>query len=163
MYYGQCPKCTVATNKLGKYKTFPHCIQLKAINTYLLADDENDHVFHLACRQAGLKPVFKPFWASLPLINIFISITSNILYQLLQGIMKHLIKWLIKIFGLTAINLWCKSMPPNHKTTLFTKGITSLSQVSGHQHKRMCALLLGLIVDLPLAGGIDSSCLIRAV
>jgi len=162
-YYGRCPKCTVAADELGEYKTFPRRVQSKAIDTYLLADDENDHVFHLACRQAGLKPVFKPFWASLPLVDIFISITPDILHQLLQGVMKHLIKWLIKIFGLTAINLWCKSMPPNHKTTLFTKGITSLSQVSGHQHKRMCALLLGLIVDLPLAGGIDSSCLIRAV
>ncbi len=54
-------------------------------------------------------------------------------------------------------------MPPNHKTALFTKGISSLSQVSGQEHKRMCSILLGLIVDLPLAGGIDLSHLMRAV
>jgi hypothetical protein len=56
-----------------------------------------------------------------------VSITPNILYQLLQGMMKHLIKWLIKIFGPTAIDSYCKSMPPNHKTTLFTKGVALLS------------------------------------
>ena len=162
-YYRQCPKCTVATGELGEYETFPRHVQSKVIDTYLLADDENIHAFHLACCQAGLKPVFQPFWASLPLVDIFISITPDILHQLLQGMMKHLIKWLIKIFGLTAIDSWCKSMPPNHKTTLFTKGIASLSQVSGQEHKRMCAILLGLIVDLPLAGGMDPSCLIRAV
>jgi hypothetical protein len=162
-YYGRCPKCTVSPDELGEYKTFLHRVQSKAIDTYLLADDGDVHAFHLACREAGLKPVFRPFWASLPLVDIFISITPDILHQMLQGVMKHLIKWLIKIFGSAAIDLRCKAMPPNHKTTLFTKGIASLSRVSGQEHKRMCAILLGLIVDLPLAGGLDSSCLIRAV
>ncbi len=82
---------------------------------------------------------------------------------MLQGVMKHLIKWLIKIFGSAAIDSRCKAMPPNHKTTLFTKGIASLSRVSGQEHKRMCTILLGLIVDLPLAGGLDSSHLVRVV
>jgi hypothetical protein len=49
MYYGQCPKCTVAADELGEYKTFLCCIQSKAIDTYLLADDKNDHTFHLVC------------------------------------------------------------------------------------------------------------------
>ena len=77
--------------------------------------------------------------------------------------MKHLIKWLIKIFGSAAINSWCRAMPPNHKTALFTKGISLLSWVSGQEHKRMCSILLGLIIDLLLARGIDLSCLMRAV
>src|SRR6266851_4105022 len=82
---------------------------------------------------------------------------------MLQGVMKHLIKWLIKIFGSAAIDSQCKAMPPNYKTTLFTKSIASLSRVLGQEHKRMCAILLSLIVDLLLAGGLDSLHLIRAV
>jgi hypothetical protein len=162
-YYGRCPKCTVSPDELGEYKTFLLHVQSKAINTYLLADDGDVHAFHLACREAGLKPVFHPFWASLPLVDIFISITPDILHQMLQGVMKHLIKWLIKIFGSAAIDSQCKAMLPNHKTTLFTKGIALLSRVSGQEHKRMCAILLGLMVDLPLAGGLDLSRLVRAV
>jgi hypothetical protein len=138
-------------------------MQSKAIKTYLLADDENVHAFHLACCEDHLKPVFRPFWACLPLVDIFISITPDILHQMLQGMMKHLIKWLVKIFGPAAIDSWCKAMPPNHKMTLFAKGILMLSRVSGQEQKRMCAILLRLVVDLPLAGGMDSSRLIRAV
>jgi hypothetical protein len=64
--------------------------------------------------------------------------------------MKHLITWLVGIFGPTVIDMWCKAIPPNHKILLFTKGITMLSRVSGHEHKKMCSILLGLIVDLPV-------------
>ncbi len=60
-YYGRCPKCTVSPDELGKYKTFPCHMQLKAIDTYLLVDDSDIHTFHLACHEAGLKPVFHPF------------------------------------------------------------------------------------------------------
>jgi len=79
-YYGQCPKYTVPPDELGEYKTFLCPMQSKAINTYLLADNGDIHTFHLACCEAGLKPIFRPFWASLPLVNIFISITLDILY-----------------------------------------------------------------------------------
>jgi len=82
-YYSWCPKCTVAPDELGEYKTFLHHVQSKAINTYFLADDNNIPTFHLACHKAGLKPIFHPFWARLPLVNIFISITHNILHQML--------------------------------------------------------------------------------
>jgi len=77
--------------------------------------------------------------------------------------MKHLIGWLISIFGPTVINVRCKSMPPNHNILLFTKGIAALSHISGHEHKKMCGILLGLVIDLPVPGGLDSSCLVKAV
>ena len=95
--------------------------------TYQLADEENIHAFHLVCQQAGLKPIFHPFWAALPFSDIFVSITPDILHQLLQGMMKHLIKWLIKIYSVAAIDAQCKAMPPCYNTMLFTKGIATLS------------------------------------
>ena len=45
----------------------------------------------------------------------------------------------------------------------FAKGITCLSRVSGHEHKKMCSLLLGLIINLPIPGGPDSTRLVHAV
>jgi hypothetical protein len=77
--------------------------------------------------------------------------------------MKHLIGWLIRIFGAEPIDAWCHTLPPNHKVTLFTKGITLLSQVTGQKHKRMCSILLGLITNLPFPSRQDSSQIIKAV
>ena len=161
-YNGRCPKCEVTPDRLGEYQTFPPHDPTSAWNTYSLCNAER-HVFHAACRNTGLKPVQIPFWVSLPLTDIFLSITPNILHQLLQGVMKHLLSWNISAFGPTQIDAWCRAIPPNHHITHFPKGITSLSCVSGHEHKKMYAILLGLVVDLPILGGWDSTRLVRSV
>jgi hypothetical protein len=161
-YNGRCSKCLVSPDELGEYKPFPPRLQSLATDTYLLSDDEV-RIFHAACRNAGLKPVYHPFWESLPHTDIFLSITPDILHQLLQGVLKHLIGWLVSVYGPAEIDARSRAMPLNHKTMQFPKGITSLSRVSGHEHKKMCALLLGLVVDLPIPGGWDPTRLVRAV
>jgi hypothetical protein len=161
-YNGRCPKCKVPLGQLGEYETFPRRVQSSVIDMYQLCDAET-YIFNQACREAGMKPVYHPFWESLPLTDIFLSITPDILHQLLQGMVKHLVAWLTRIFGAAAINARCRMIPPNHKVNVFAKGITTLSRVSGHEHKKMCSILLGLIVDLPVPGGIDSTRIIRAV
>ena len=160
-YFGRCPKCVVTPDQLGEYQNFPPHQQRLATDTYLLADEE-PRVFHAACRDTGLKPVYHPFWESLPLTDIFLSVTPDILHQLLQGVMKHLVGWIVRIFGNTEINARCGAMPPNHNILPFSQGIP-LSRVSGHEHKKMCGILLGLVVDLPIPGGWDSTRLVRAV
>lgn len=161
-FNGWCSKCLVPPGQLGEYNLFPSCTQRTVIDTYILADRDM-HAFHQACREAGLKPVIQPFWAMFPLADIFISITPDILHQMLQGMMKHLIGWLVGIFGRSVIDMRCKAIPSNHKILHFTKGITTLSRISGQEHKKMCSILLGLIVDLPVPGGLDSSRVVKAV
>ena len=161
-FSGQCPKCLAPPNELGELRSFPPRLQSLANDAYRLADAEV-RVFHAACRNAGLKPVYHPFWASLPLANIFISITPDVLHQILQGVIKHLMGWLIWIFGVTEINARLRAIPPNHNIMLFPKGMTTWSRISGHEHKKMCCILLGLIIDLPIPGGWDSTRLVRAV
>ena len=161
-YNGRCPKCVSPPDRLGDYTRFPLRSYDDAIDTYVLAD-EDVLKFHAACRQAGLKPVFHPFWECLPLSNIFVSITPDVLHQLLQGVMKHLIKWLTSTFGPDKIDMCCRSLPPNHHIATFTKGITGLSHVTGLEHKNMCRILLGLIVDQPLPSGQVSTRLVQAV
>jgi hypothetical protein len=164
-YNSHCPKCTVPHNELGESEVFPLRNLDEALNVYQLADDADTRVFHAACRETGLKPVYHPFWESLPLSNIYISITPDILHQLLQGVMKHLILWLThpNAFGATEVNARCRSLPPNHHIKYFPRGITTLSRVSGEEHKNICRILIGLVINLPLPRMQAPSRVIKAV
>jgi hypothetical protein len=73
-------------------------------------------------------------------VNIYISITPDVLHQLLQGVMKHLIGWVSDrlIFRQQKIDARCRLIPPNHHITLFPRGITKLSHASGKEHKNVC-------------------------
>ena len=163
-YQGRCPKCRVSRDELGESGEFPPHAHTDAIDVYRLAD-EDVHLFHRACQDSGLKPVYHPFWQSLPLANIFQSITPDILHQLLQGIVRHVVTWLSSptVFGSNVIDMRCRALPPNHSIGAFPKGITTLSRVSGKEHKDMCRILLGLIIGLPLRGGQGSSRVVKAV
>jgi hypothetical protein len=161
-YYGQCPKCKVPAGLLGEYETFPPRTQRSVIDLYLSADSDM-RAFYSGCHEAGVKPVYQPFWQSFPLVDIYLSITPDVLHQILQGMVKHLIAWVVSVFGSATIDARCRAMPPNHKTTLFTKGIAKLSRVTGQEHKRMCGVLLGLILDLPAPDGRDPSRIVRTV
>jgi hypothetical protein len=105
-YGNQCPKCVVPTDQLGSNSKFPLHDYEEARGTYLLADGDT-HAFHLACWEAGQKLVFHPFWETLLLTKVFVSITPNILHQLLQGVFKHLVSWLLSTFGSLEIDAWC--------------------------------------------------------
>ncbi|KAH9171753.1 hypothetical protein EDB89DRAFT_2243305 [Lactarius sanguifluus] len=154
-FNGHCPKCLVPHDQLGKYSHFPPWDHVGAIDTYLLADEDIGS-FHAACCSGGLKPVYHPFWHSLPLTDVFLSITPDVLHQLLQGVMKHIVSWLTKlaVFGLVAINMRCQLVLPHHHITLFAKG---------KEHKDMCRILIGLIADLPLPGGQLPTRVVRAI
>lgn len=105
----------------------------------------------------------EPFWKDLPYANPFRSITPDVLHQLYQGIIKHLISWIIEAYGAEEIDARCRRMPPNHNIRLFMKGISSLSRVTGQEHDQMCRILLGLVIDIPLTGRVSSAPLVRSV
>ena len=163
-YNGQCPKCIAPPDQLGEYIRFPLRDYDQALETFRLADGEV-LAFHATCHVAGIKPIFHPFWEHLPLTNIFLSITPDILHQMLQGVMKHLIAWLISpaAFGPGKIDTWCWALPLNHHIRTFQNGITTLSCVSGQEHKDICRIHLGLIIELPLPSGQVTSRIVRTV
>jgi len=163
-YQGRCPKCKVPRDQLGEYQEFPTRTHSDAVDIYRLADDDV-YRFHSACKEGGLKPVYHPFWRSLPFVDIYRSITPDILHQLLQGIVRHLVTWLISstVFGRKEIDARCRVLPQNHSVAVFPKGFTTLSHASGKEHKDMCRVLLGLIIGLPLPGGQLPSRVVKAV
>ncbi|KAF7369562.1 hypothetical protein MVEN_00286300 [Mycena venus] len=160
---GECPTCPVPRDELGSLEDLYEPRDLVAVLEALNKADGNATEFTRACVEAGIKPIYRPFWEDLPYVNIFLSVTSDVLHQLYQGVIKHVVAWVTEAFGPVEIDARCRRMPPNHNTRLFLKGITTLSRVSGTEHNQMCRILLGLIVDLRLPDRQSTSSLIRAV
>ena len=144
---GRCPKCTVPRGELGSHEAFPLRSIREARNVFSLCDADPT-TFHAASRQASLKPTYHPFWEHLPYTDIFLSITPDVLHQIHQGIVKHLVRWLAAL-GSDEIDARCSRLPPNHNARHFYKGITGLSRLTGKEHKDVCRILLGLVIGLP--------------
>lgn len=160
---GECPKCNVTREALGSTTNTSRSLRnlgkvLRALSTV----DEGPRAFARACGEAGIKPLYHPFWEELPYTNIFYTITPDILHQLYQGVVKHLVVWLKEAYGATEIDARCRRLPPNHNLRHFAKGISPLARVTGKEHQDICRILLGLIEGLPLPGGASPKRLIRA-
>lgn len=161
---GECPKCPISRDEVGdSCDTSRPLRNLAKVLDALDTLDQGPRAFTAACREAGIKPLFHPFWEHLPYTNIYLSITPDILHQLYQGVIKHLIAWLTEAYGATEIDARCRRLPPNHSLRHFAKGITTLSRVTGKEHQDMSRILLGLIIGLPLPNGVDSGRMVRAV
>lgn len=159
---GTCPKCTVPSDCLGDGKDYP-LQDLKKVLAALKTLDTGPAAYRKNCEAAGIKPVLHPFWEDLKGVNIFDSITPDILHQVYQGVIKHLVNWIKSIFGTTEIDARCRCLPPNHNLCHFSKGITSLSRITGQEHSDICCILLGLIIGMKLPGNQSPVQLLRAV
>lgn len=161
---GECPVCEAPRDELGDLDEEPSLRDLEAILEVLdAADSMTLGEYKAACELVGLKPVYQPFWADLPYSDIFMAITPDILHQLYQGVVKHLLSWLKKVYSPEELDARCQSLPPNHNTRLFLNGITNLSRLTGREHADICRIVLGLIIDLPLPDGLSPVRILRAV
>jgi hypothetical protein len=160
-YNGRCPKCMVPRDEIGNNTTFPTRNLGAAVNVFSLSDGD-PMAFNAACRNAGLKPTYHPFWEYLPYTNIFLSITPDILHQLHQGILKHMVRWLAEV-GSEEIDARCSRLPLNHNARHFHSGFTWLSRLTGQEHKDVARILLGVMVDLALPGVRSSARLAHVV
>lgn len=185
---GTCPSCPVAHEVMGTVEEIPGLEDMEedcddddegdggggkdidagfrdlaAILEALDALDEGPTIFKRACEDVGIKPIQGPFWQNLPYTNIYRSMTPDILHQLYQGVLKHLIAWLRTICGDAEIDARCRRLPPNHNIHLFMNGISGLSRVSGAEHDQICRFLLGLIIDIRLPNNLHNGRLLSAV
>ena len=160
---GECPKCKIDPTQIGDLQIESSYRDLEKILDTLSTLDENPDGYPAACAATGIKPIVRLFWQQLPYVDIHLSITPDILHQLYQGVVKHLVSWVIAAFGEKEIDARCQCLPPNHNIHDFSKGITSLSHLTGKEHANMCRILLGLIVDLKLPGNQSPIPLIRTV
>ena len=145
----ECPACPTRRDSLGTFdprKGPPELWDLDGVLDVLDSFDHDPSGFLQACDAAGIKPIIEPFWKDLPYVNIYQSITPDILHQLYQGVIKHLVAWVLASYGIAEIDARCRRLPPNHNIRLFMKGISSLSRVTGREHDQMAHILLGLVL-----------------
>ena len=157
-----CPMCPIPKDELGEDKSLPIRTLLPVFEALSFVDD-GPSTYSNACKEVGIKPVIHPFWENLPYVHIFRSITPDILHQLYQGVVKHVVSWISDTFGAAEIDARCRRLPPNHNIRIFLKGITTLSRVSGKEHADMCKILLGIIIDMRTPRGTSAVRVVRAV
>ncbi|KAJ4467158.1 hypothetical protein C8J55DRAFT_538258 [Lentinula edodes] len=87
--------------------------------------------------------------SDLPYTNIFTSITPDILHQLYQGVMKHLISWVTDICD--EIDARVRQLPPNHTIRTFHKVVTDIPHLSIHQSGTLLAATRALLDFLYLS------------
>jgi hypothetical protein len=155
-----CPKCLVSPQHRGDPLPFDpddHPPSREPFFTLrVLNIMKNTGVKTATFKQNGLQPIHRPFWADLPYTNIFTAITPDILHELHQGVIgDHIIPWLIQLAnsgsnaGSDETNHRFRAMPTYCGLRNFENGITSVSQMSGNEHREIERVMLGLF-----AGGV---------
>lgn len=160
---GECPKCLVTNGELGNPGIPLRYRDIEKILDILGLIDNDPIKFNKSCEEYRIKPVIHPFWEDLPYVNIYQSITPDALHQIYQGIVKHIFSWVISIDGANEIDERCKCFPPNHHIRVFSKGVSSLSRLTGQEHNQMCRFLIGLIIGAPLPNIRNPQRVVRAI
>ncbi|KAF8881817.1 hypothetical protein CPB84DRAFT_1817213 [Gymnopilus junonius] len=103
-----------------------------------LLGGQNTRTFYDYCKShevAGGVP--QPFWTGFPLCDINRAITPDILHQLYQGVLKHLISWCQRILTPEQLDQHICCLPPGY----------------GLERKNMVKILLGCLVgSIPSKG-----------
>ncbi|KAI0070284.1 hypothetical protein K474DRAFT_1743338 [Panus rudis PR-1116 ss-1] len=160
--YGECPICQAPREKMCDPETRYPFRDLEAVLEILAIADDRPADYLKECKHAGVRPIYRPFWDDLPYSDVFLSITPDILHQLYQGVIKHLVSWIKSAYSHAEIDARCRRLPRNHNVRAFMKGITGLEKLTGQEHGDIARILLGLIADLRLPNGMSSARLVKA-
>ncbi|KAJ7445474.1 hypothetical protein FB451DRAFT_1343619 [Mycena latifolia] len=132
----RCPRCVVPRDKRGDPVASPLRNQGKKPPKF-----EDD----------GIRAVYQPFWRDLPYTDIFTCFTPDLLHQLHQGVFKdHRVKWCTAILGEDEFDARFKAMHAHAGLRHFKKGISSISQWTGTEHKEMQRVFLGVLAGASL-------------
>ncbi|KAK0482819.1 hypothetical protein EDD18DRAFT_1312024 [Armillaria luteobubalina] len=148
----RCPICKVDPNRCGSHQPFDKWDVAETLS-YLKHNDHGDEHNNTYdgnvnnfFKKDGVRPVYPPFWATLPHSDIFVAFTLDLLHQLHKGVFKdHLVKWCTSIIGTVAIDKAFQMVMPHPGLCHFKNGISHISQWMGSEHKEMEKVFLALV------------------
>ncbi|KAF8870084.1 hypothetical protein BD779DRAFT_1456037 [Infundibulicybe gibba] len=147
-----CPRCTVDPNNHGNSTPSPDRDVPSTLET-LYAQEHGCEPEKFT--RDGIRAIYKPFWRNLPHCNIFGCFTPDLLHQLHKGFFKdHIVKWCTSLVGEDELDARFKAMSGYPGLRHFSKGISSISQWTGTEHREMQRVFLGVI-----AGSVDQDVL----
>ena len=154
--YGTCPKCRRKAHELGlptpgepRKQKWTAEVFREARSSY--SSGKAAHI-HASCMESDVSGGnYEPFWVGFPLVDIHRCVTPDVLHQLYQGVLKHLIGWVQEVMGENELDSRIRSLPPACGVRHFKNGISALAQVSGVERKHTARILLSCLV-----GKIDS-------
>ena len=140
----RCPRCTVNPTDRGSPVESPFRDKTEILETLKKHQQGRDPPLF---EKLGLRAVYKPFWADLPHCDIFSCFTSDLLHQLHKGVFKdHLVQWCTQIIGEKELDKRFKAMNGYPGLHHFKKGISSVSQWTGTEHKEMEKVFIGISI-----------------
>lgn len=147
--YGTCPKCRVDADHLSDGT--PSLRRTNAWTLQVMRDaresSSSTAQYFKACMDKEVSGyTYRPFWDQLPFCDIHFAITPDVLHQLYQGVLKHLITWCQQILSKEELDRRIRCLPPSYGVRHFKNGISALSQISGIERKNMGRILLGCLV-----------------
>ncbi|KAG8702720.1 hypothetical protein FRC09_004579 [Ceratobasidium sp. 395] len=140
-----CPKCLHPYKGRGSGKLGPPRKNneiLCAIHAYLDGEDKGK-VDELMLR----RPVW-PWWANIPHLDFSACLMPDILHQLHQGMLRHLLSWSFKAAGEEAVDRWFMLMPTAEGMRHFRQGVSKVKQWTGRESKEMAKQLLPIVACL---------------
>lgn len=147
--YGTCPKCRVTANELGSEVVAPPRTNSWTLGVMKDARETTStyaQYFKTCMSEEVSGYTYRPFWDELPHCDIHLSITPDVLHQLYQGVLKHLIAWCQDILSEVEMDRRIRCLPAAYGVRHFKNGISVLSQISGAERKNMGKILLGCLV-----------------
>ncbi|KAG8946041.1 hypothetical protein FRC03_001582, partial [Tulasnella sp. 419] len=160
--FGECPVCPCTRASLGKYADTPVLRKQRRTASILRQAKEDSSIISATeldrrLQKSGLVAAFNPFWENLPHLDIHLSITPDILHQMHEGMVKHLLEWITRLIGPTELDQRLQRMPPNHSLRVYDKGISGFSRLTGTEHRQLSKQLLGCLIDYAAPGVIRAT------
>ncbi|KAH7090985.1 hypothetical protein BKA62DRAFT_626299 [Auriculariales sp. MPI-PUGE-AT-0066] len=147
--YGQaCPRCSTLRPGFGDDSVGTLREQADTLATIHAANSPGHGEKGGMLTAAGLNDVPAPFWAEWRHANIHCALTSDILHQLVQGVGKHVVEWLLELAPERELDARMQRLPEAHGVRHFKNGVSILSNISGLEHKAIYAQILGCVHGL---------------
>ncbi|KAG8702831.1 hypothetical protein FRC08_003218 [Ceratobasidium sp. 394] len=142
----RCPKCLQDVEGRGSGQLGPprtNSQTLCALHAWLEGEGRGQ------ADQLGLRdrPVW-PWWANIPHFDFAASLMPDLLHQLHQGMLRHLLNWSIAAAGEEMVDLYFMLMPVAEGMRHFSQGVSKLQQWTGRESKEAAKQLLPIIANL---------------